>query len=152
MADAIDWVVIEKFGRKIGAIGFIGDTASVVVAFYDDRDGDKNGKVSFGEWAANLVSPVKIKGAAVVEVAMQARVEPDVILRDPAFQIMAANLFTTFAAGLVKEGIYTAYFSFAVSSLAGSVAGRLASNMVASYAIKKGMEKAVKAAYDAAVR
>ncbi|MEK7725184.1 MAG: hypothetical protein AAB336_12585, partial [Acidobacteriota bacterium] len=66
MADTIDWMVVERFGKQIGAIGFIGDSAVVVVAFYDDYDADKNGKVGWGEWTIGKLSPIGLKGNALV--------------------------------------------------------------------------------------
>ena len=60
MADAIEWVVVEKFGKEIGAIGFIGDKASVVTAFYNDYDGNKDGKVSWAEWTVGKLSPLSL--------------------------------------------------------------------------------------------
>ena len=152
MAERIDWVPVERFGKPIGAVGFIGDTATVIVAFYDDFDPNKDGKVGWGEWVVGHMSPVSLKGNAVAEVAMQARNDVAISGRDPSFPQMAANVFVSFAASMVKDAIYTVYFSSAVSSVCGSIAGRLASNVVASYAIRKGMEKAVKAAYDAGMK
>lgn len=152
MADTIDWVVITKYGKQIGAVGFIGDTAVVVTAFYQNLDGNQDGKVSIGEWIAGKLSPFNLKGKAIVEVAMQARIEDDVALRDPTFQTMAANLFTHFAKGLISQGIYAVYFGQAISAIAAPIAGRMASNMVAQFAIRKGMETTVKTAYNAATQ
>lgn len=152
MANKIDWVIIEKFGKQIGAVGFIDNKASVVVAFYDDYDADQNGDVGFGEWAIGKMSPLNLKGMAVVEVAMQARVERAVIFRDPSFQTMAANLFVNFAKGLIADGIYAAYFSHVLSAIATPIAGRIAQNIVAQFAIRKGMESAVKKIYESAVK
>lgn len=152
MANTIDWIIVDRFGKQIGAVGFIGNQASVVVAFYDDYDADKSGKVSWGEWSIGKLSPLSLKGNAVVEVAMQARYDENIMMRDPSFQTLSANLFVNFAKGLIADGIYAAYFSQAVSAIATPIAGRMASNMVAQFAIRKGMESAVKAAYGAAVK
>ena len=152
MVDNIDWVIIDRFGKNIGAIGFIGDKAAVVAAFYDDYDANKNGSVSAAEWIIGKISPLSVKGMNVVEVAMQARFEEKVFLRDDTFNTMAMNLFTNFARNLVADGIYAAYFSRGVSTVAGPIAGRIASNVVAQFAIRRGMEAAVKAAYDAAMK
>lgn len=152
MADTIDWVVVERFGKQIGAVGFVGDQASVVVAFYDDYDADKSGKVSWGEWTVGKLSPLSLKGNAVVEVAMQARYDMNIMTRDPSFQTMSANLYLNFAKGLIADGIYAAYFSRGVSAVATPIAGRLAQNMVVQFAIRKGMESTVKKVYDTAVK
>jgi hypothetical protein len=50
MSDQIDWVIITgATNKKIGALGFIGDKVAVVTAFYDDRDANQDGTVSWGE-------------------------------------------------------------------------------------------------------
>ena len=58
---AIESVIVNDRGGKkpIGSVGFIGDTLSLIVAFYDDRDWDHSGKVelsqkvfSFFRWKA----------------------------------------------------------------------------------------------------
>lgn len=153
MADKIDWVVITgNTNKEIGAIGFLDNQAVVVAAFYDDYDGNKDGKVSFGEWAVGKLSPIGLKKMGITEVAWQARYNEDVVLRDSDFNSIAVNMFLTFAKGLVADGIYAAYFSQAVSMVAAPIAGRLTSNFVASFVIKKGMEASVKRLYGAAVK
>ena len=152
MAEKMDWIIIENFGKQIGAIGFIGDKAAVVVSFYDDNDGNQDGKVSWGEWLAAKISPVGLTGKATVEVAMAARVEMDVIMRDPTFGSMAMNMYLNFAKGLIADGIYAAYFSRGVSAIAKPMAGRIATNIVAQFVVRKGMESAVKAAYQGVVK
>lgn len=146
----IEWVIIDGNGdQAIGAVGFIGHQAVVVVAFYDDLDANKDGKVSLGERAAGMV--LGMEGRAVAEVAMAARLDLDVIQRDGSFPEMAANLFVNFARGLVAEGVYLAYFSRGVGNLANVIAGQMTSSTVKQFVIRKGMEKLVKAAYDASV-
>ena len=152
MADNIDWTVIDKFGKQIGAVGFIGDKAAVVAAFYDDYDGNKDGKVGWGERIVGKLSPLSLHGSAITEVAMQARVEMDVVMRDPSFQSVAVDLFLNFAKGLILDGIYAVYFSQGVSAIAKPIAGRLVSNIVVQFSIRKGMEGAVKKAYNEVVR
>ena len=153
MADQIDWIIIKGFGdRNIGAIGFIGNKAAVVAAFYDDRDGNKDGKVSWGEAIAAKISPIKIKGRAVVEVAMAARLELDVVERDPSFPQEAIAAFQNFATGLIIDGIYASYLKFSVGQAAGAVAGRMVIGTAQQFMIRKGMEAAVKGLYDATVR
>jgi hypothetical protein len=151
MADALDWMIITGFGdRPIGALGFINDRVAVIASFYDDRDGNMDGKVSLGERLTALVSPISIRGSGVVAVAMAARNDLDVYSRDPTFRVVAAEMFTNFARGLVLDGVYAVYFSNAVSKLATPIAGRLSSNLVASFLVRKGMETAVRSAYNAA--
>ena len=149
---AIDWVVVGGHGdREIGAVGFIGNTASIVVSFYDDADGNMDGKVSWGEWFASKVSPIGIGGMAVTRVAMAGRYQTNIMMRDSGFNQMAVNLFSNFAKGLVADGLYAVYFSRGVSSVAKGIAGRAATGMVKQFVIKKGMEKAVKEAYKGGV-
>lgn len=149
----IDWhIVTSHGGKEIGALGFIGNKVAVITAFYDDRDGNKDGRVSWGEWAAAKLSPISVKGVAVTEVAMAARYDMEVLRRDSSFHREAAQMFVNFAAGLVADGIYAAYFSRGVAGIAKPIAGRITSNIVKQFVIRKGMEKSVKALYDRAVK
>ncbi len=151
-ADTIDWVLIKKWKPEpIGAIGFIGNDAVMVVAFFDDRDGNQDGKVTWGEKAAYFISPFSLEGMAITEVAMQARVEMDVVMRDPSFQRMASNMFLSFAEGLVKDGIYAVYFSRGVKMAGAGLAKTITTGMVKQFVVKKGFEAAVKAAFKGAV-
>ena len=104
----IEWVAINKFNKLIGAVGFIGNDAVAVVAFYDDRDGNQDGEVSWGEWLADKF--ISMDGRATTEVAMQARVEMDIIMRDASFGQVAASMFLDFAGSLIWQGVYIAYF------------------------------------------
>lgn len=152
MSKTVDWVLITKFRPDpIGAIGFIDNKAVAVIAFYDDRDGNKDGKISSGEWLASKLSPISIEDSAVTEVAMQARVEPDVILRDSSFPQKAANMFLNFARGLVIDGVYAAYFARGVKMAGGGVARHVTSGMVKEMVVQKGFEKAVREAFDLAM-
>jgi hypothetical protein len=149
----IEWIVIEGLGNKqIGAIGFIGRQAVVVASFYEDFDGNQDGKVSWGEWIVGKASPLGIKGKAVVEVAMAARYDMRVLERDPSFQQEAAQMFLKFAQGLVADGLYAVYFSRGVGAIAKPIAGRITSDIVKQFVIRKGMEKTVKALYDQAAK
>jgi hypothetical protein len=148
----MDWILIRKFGPEpIGAVGFLENQAVIVVSFFEDRDGNKDGKVGMGEKIAAALSPIKIDGMAVAEVAMQARVEPEVLMRDPGFAQMAANIFVRFARGLVLDGIYAAYFARGVGMAGGGLARQVTSGMVKQFAVKKGFEAAVKEAFKEAV-
>jgi hypothetical protein len=151
--DEIEWIVIEGLGnREIGAIGFIGNKAAVVVSFYDDLDGNMDGKVSWGEWLAGKISPLSLDNYAVTQVAMAARYDMRVLERDESFHQEAMRMFLEFAQQLVADGIYAAYFSRGVGAIAKPIAGRLTSNVVKQFFIRKGMEKAVKAVYDKSMK
>lgn len=143
----IDWVIVKRFKKEIGAVGFINNNVAVIVAFYDDRDGDKDGNVSVGEWLATKLSPISIEGKAITEVAMSARYDMDILQRDMSFYSMANKLFLNFAKGLVADAVYKVYFSRAVGKVSGAIAGRASSNLVTQYVIKKSMESSVKSAY-----
>jgi hypothetical protein len=149
----IEWVPVSgNAGRRIGAIGFIGNDVAIVAAYYDDRDGDQNGTVSWGEAVVAFMSPIKLDGRAVTEVAMAARADPDIVLRDATFAQEAARMFVAFAGGLIKDGIYTVYFSRAVKAAGAGIAARVADGMVKQFVVRKGFEAAVKKAYDAAMK
>ena len=144
----IDWYVVKLDGnnKPLGAIGFVDDKAAVITSFYDDRDANKDGAVSIPERVAFFVSPFRLKGINVVEVAMAARFDMEVNERDPEFYSMAVNLWINFAKGLVKDGMYAAWFGTSVNMGCGIVAKELATGLVKQWIIKKGMETAVKKA------
>ncbi|RYD38870.1 MAG: hypothetical protein EOP87_00495 [Verrucomicrobiaceae bacterium] len=135
----------------IGAIGFIGNDAVAVAAFFDDRDGNKDGKVSMGERIASMAL-FNLEGRAVVEVLMQARVEPDIVGRDQSVQTMASNTFLNFARGLISQGVYTAYFAPGVRMFGARAAELITTSMVKQFVIRKGFEKVVKEAFAAGLR
>lgn len=144
----LEWVLIHKFGKDpIGAVGFLGNDAVTVVAFYDDRDGNQDGDVSLGEKVVSAVFPISLEGRSVTEVAMQARIEMDVLKRDASFAQMAAQLYLNFARGLVMDGIYAVYFSRGVKMTGKGLAKLVTSGMVKEMIVRKGFEKAVKAAF-----
>lgn len=141
----LEWHLVRGIGnRPIGSLGFIGDKVAVIAAFYDDRDGNKDGKVSIPERVITFVSPLKVKGMATVEVAMAARFDMEVVERDPDFYMDAVNLWLKFAKGLVIDGVYTAWMGVSINMAAGAVAKELAEGLVKQYVIKKGMEAPVK--------
>jgi hypothetical protein len=151
--DGIEWVpVTGNTGRRIGALGFMGDSVAVIAAFYDDRDGDQNGRVSWGEAIVSFMSPIKLNGRSVTEVAMAARSDPDIIVRDPSFAQEAARLFVAFASNLIKDGLYTIYFSRGVKAAGAGIAGSVADGLVKQFVVRKGFEAAVKKSYDKAMK
>jgi hypothetical protein len=150
--DTLDWVIIREFDRDIGAIGFLGDKAAVVAAFHDDRDANRDGRVSLGERIVFAISPIGMKNQALVNVAMQARLDLRVIERDGSFHAEAMQMFMNFASNAVADGIYAAYFARGVRTASGAVATRMASGAIKQFVIRKGFEKAVKAAYDKAIK
>ena len=144
----IDWVVIKTHGNKeIGAIGFIDNKVAIIASFYDDRDGNEDGKVSIAERIIAAILPLSLSGSNIAKVAMQARVESDIILRDPSMYRIAMNIFLNFSRNLVAEGIYAVYFSRGISKVSSLAATSITSHFAMEYVIRKGMEKEVKNAY-----
>lgn len=147
MSGKIEWVAVKKWKPEpIGAVGFIGSDLVAIVAFYDDADGNQDGKVSFGEWVASKAL-FDLEGKNVTEVAMQARVEPDIVLRDQSIDTIAKNMFVNFASGLAVQGVYKVYFSRGVGMVGSAVAKRITTDMVKQIVIRKGFEAAVKKAF-----
>lgn len=136
----IEWIEITKFGNApIGAIGFIDNKAAIVTAYHDDLDGNEDGKAGLGE------------GSAMVEVAMQARVEMEVIMKDASFQNMATKLYINFTRGLVIDGIYAAYFARGVTMGAKGVCKIAVAGTIKQFAVRKGLEAAVHDAFNASM-
>jgi hypothetical protein len=153
MADTVDWMIIKGLAnREIGALGFINNRVAIIAAFYDDRDGNMDGVVSWTEAIAAVIFPISIKNSAVMTVAIQAQVDDDVYSRDPDFKIVVDHMFQNFALGLIADGVYAVYFGQAISSLIKPIAGRIARNVIVQYAIRKGMEATVKRLYDSGVK
>ena len=151
--DELEWVLVPGAGgQAIGAVGFIGNRAAVVVAFSDDWDGNKDGEVDWVEWVASKISPVSLEGSAIVEVAMTARLMPQILTRDGSFYNWAGETFVNFATGLVIDAVYVAYFSVGIRMLTGGIAGAIGGGMVRQYVMRTGMEAAIHRCYDAAVR
>lgn len=148
----IEWVRVTGWAnREIGAVGFKGNEAVVIAAFFDDRDGNKDGKVSLGEKTAALLFPIRISGMAVTQVARQAAADPDIIGRDANIGQMANELFMKFATRAVSDGIYAAYFSRAVGAGAGAIANTVVRGKVKQFVVKKTAESAVKKIFQEAV-
>lgn len=57
-----------------------------------------------------------------------------------------------FASGMILEGAYITYFKMGVSQSCGAIAGNLVNGSAARFIVRKGMERAVIEAYEAAVR
>lgn len=147
-ASEIEWIVIRVgAGRPIGAVGVIEERVAVVASFYDGRDGNQDGKVGAVEFVVGAISPFRMDGKAIAEVALAAKYDVDVLKRDPSFSAEANRLWFGFTSGLIADGMYAAWFNRGVSKVAGAVAGSLGGNPIKQFAIRKGMESAVKAAY-----
>ncbi|MDO5622923.1 MAG: hypothetical protein Q4G24_15865 [Paracoccus sp. (in: a-proteobacteria)] len=150
MANKFEWIIVQDYAnRDIGMIGFIGGDAVAIAAFYDGRDGNRDGKVSIGERLAAAASFNSLKDRSLVEVAMSARHNPLVYERDPSFNSYAGNLFASFAAAMGMEAVWLSYFKPGVSALGRSVAQRVTDSMIKQLVIRKGFEKAARSAFAA---
>lgn len=153
MSQDFDWIVVSDFtGKQIGMVGFLGNDAVAIATFYDARDANKDGKVSWGEWGAAKLSPIGLGNMAVAEVAMAGRSEMRITQRDPSYMQMSAQIYTSFAAGMVMDGIWTAYFRPGVKAVAGGVAKTVTNSMIKQMIIRKGFEAAAKSAFERTTR
>jgi len=143
---ALDWKIVKNSWthKPIGALGFIGDEIAVVVAFYDDKDANQDGKVSLPE---RFFLKFSMQGRALAEVVNHAYADPEIAMRDPSIYRHRGELTVKFASGLVAEGIYKAWFAPGIRRAAGAIAGQITQNMISYFVIKKGLEKAVEASY-----
>lgn len=143
---AIDWKIVNDSwnGKPIGAVGFIGDEIVTIIAFFEDKDADEDGKVEVHE---RIFSMFTMQGRAVAKVASHAYADPDILMRDPSIGHWRGKLLTQFASGLLAEGIYKAWFAIGVGQASGAIAQSITANAIKSFVIKKGLEKAVEAAY-----
>ena len=143
----MDWKIVKNSwnNKPIGAVGFIGNEVAVIASFHEDKDFNEDGKIDLTEKFLMMFS---MKGRAVASVATHAYADPDILMRDPTFGAMRGQALTSFAAGLLAEGIYKVYFSRAVSAAAGAVAGQITQNAVKAFIVKKALASAVKKAYD----
>lgn len=155
--ETLDWIEVDDrlTKKKIGAVGFLGDEAAIVVAYYDDLDWDNDGKVSKVEFVSSKAPIMKNlffkSGRQLTSVYMQALGDPDITMRDTKFRSDAAQHFLDFSSGLIFEGIYLVYFSRGIKGLSSGIAKAATNSIVKQYVIRKGMEKAVKTAFDKAV-
>jgi hypothetical protein len=144
----IQWKEVRSWGnRAIGAVGLVGDEVVVIVSYYEDADGNMDGKVSWGERLASMVSPIRVGGSGITRVAVQAAADPDIVERDPGFRDQANQLFMGFAKQAVSDGIYAAYFSRAVGQGSGAIARGVIAGSIKQFIVKKGMEATVKKAF-----
>jgi hypothetical protein len=138
-------LVKDRDGRTvIGAVVFIDDQIVAIVAYFEDKDWDHSGDVDLKE---RFFSFFGLKGKALAEVASRAIEDPNIMMRDPAIRQWQGNLLTAFASTMIIEGLYKTYLSLPISRASGVIAGQITQSAIKSFVIKKGMEKAVEAAY-----
>ena len=148
MSDGVDWVIIREGGKPIGALGLIDDTVAIIQPFFDDRDANQDGDVSIGERITFIMSPVSVRGMAAAHVAMVGRLDERVYLRDPDFDRAAKAMWLSFASGLVAQAAFVAWVQYSLQRATGALAPMLTSNVAGQYVIRKGMESAVKKAWN----
>lgn len=145
MSGKIEWVEVKRFKKPIGAVGFHANKAIAVIAYYDDQDANKDGSVSWGEWAAFKAFPLNMEGMNIVEVLMMARI--DLVHKDASINDWAMKKYLGFAQNLLLDAVYTAYFARGVSVVSGSVAKKITSSAIKEFAVRKGFEAAAKKAF-----
>ena len=147
----IHWILANSGGKPVGAGAMVGGKIVAVVSFYDDLDGDMNGKVDWDEWLADCVNPFNLDGRMVTKAALIIANETAVEKGDDEFHREAKRMLVHQAAGLATDGIFAVYFSRGVSMASKGLAKLVTQNMVKEFALRKGMEKVAKEAFDAAV-
>ena len=154
----LEWVAIKKFKPEpIGAVGFYRGKAVAVTSHRDERelgwagkkpidprDANGDGRVSFKEKVFAEVWGVQVGitlSAKIAEVAMQARMEPSIIERDPTFLNKGAKIFANFARARALEGVYTVYFAGGVDLIGGGVVKRITANRILGMALEWEFQK-----------
>ncbi len=149
MPGPIEWIAIKGFKpTPIGAIWFIGNKAVAIAAFYDDADANQDGKIE--GFRERIVSMIGLEGRNIAEIAMEARVNLEVVRRDANFAQEAPRIWLSFAKKLLIQGVYQAYFARGVSMVGSGVAKRITNGMVKQLVVRKGFETTVKNAFMAA--
>lgn len=150
-AQKIHWILANQNNRPVGAGAMVGGKIVAVVSFYDDLDGDQNGKVDWDEWLVDCINPFNLDGRMVTKAALIVAKETAVERGDDEFHRAANKMLIHQAAGLATDGIFAVYFSRGVSMAGKGLAKLVTQNMVKEFALRKGMEKVAKEAFDAAV-
>ena len=148
----MEWKIVKhrRTEKKIGAIGFIENKIAVVATFYSDMDWNHDGRVSLKERFSGIL--FGLEGKALVEVLTQAKEDPEMLMRDHSLTRLQGDAIVQFASGMIIDGFYTVYFKRGIGRACGAIAAGLASNTATRFVIKKGMEYAVKEAYQATVK
>ena len=140
------FIEIEEFpGSPIGQIGFLDNKAIIIVAYYNEYDTNKDGKVDWKEYLISFTDAIGLfKNEQFTTVAMTARVNPKVLSIDSGFPQKANNIYLSFAGGMLIAGTYEVYLSQAVAGAASLVGKRLiGDSLTRKFLIEKGAENAV---------
>ena len=148
----MEWKSVKhsRSRKPIGAIGFLNNKIAAVATYYSDKDWDHDGKVSAKERFGSMFG---LGGKAYVEVLTQAYSDPDLFMKDPnGMRQFHGNAVTQFASGMMLDGIYITYFKMGISQACGALAANLVKGSATRFVVRKGMEQAVKRAYNTATR
>lgn len=139
----LDWLLIyHKTPVPIGAVGFMENSVVAVVSFFEDNDIQADALV--GKRAPS-------DSSAVALVAMKARQDMNVTVRDPHFQSAATRLSIDFERNVMLSGIYRTYFQRGVSMTGRGASQQIAGNFVKHFTFKKGSEGVITDAFRAAL-
>jgi hypothetical protein len=164
MAEKIEWMTVTDRGGKkdIGAVGFLGHDPAIIVVFYDEKDADKSGDVSWGEWVASTLSPISLSGVGKLEVVSRAREQATLGIANSGTPInpskaqnlrqMQGEQLVSVGQSMILDGIFAAYLSKGVSAGATAAAKKLTTNTIKQFFIRKGFEKAAKESFNAALK
>lgn len=143
MDDDLEWVPVSARGKVIGAIGFVGDKIVVIYSHYANRDFNRDGKVSIGEWVTGFMSPIGVDNLAFVEVAQAARIEEAVYTRGD-IEAIANRMALTFFANAMVDGVFAAWLSYSLQQTGSALAPLLTHNIGRQFVFRKGMEAQVR--------
>ncbi len=140
------WIeVVGNTNIPIGAVAVHGHTIPIVVAYFDDLDGNRDGVVSTGEKIAGFLAKSvgiggALSGSSVLAVLMAARHEPEIAVDTDFRSGVFAQTYNEWGKRAILDAAYGAYFKPLIGIAAGQIAGNLTSNAIKAFAIKKGME------------
>lgn len=165
MSDEISWMAVKsRSGDKvIGAIAFVGEEPAVILAYYDEADANKDGKVSFAERAASFLSPIGLGGTGVMEVLARGKDQAIAATANPNgsqmtsgrasnVSAMLGSQITQVGMQMAMDGFFKAYIGTGINVGVGKAGAALEWNMIKGFAVKKGMEAAAKKAFEAATQ
>lgn len=134
---------------EIGALGFLDNRVVTIVSFFDERDLDRDGNVS---WKERLFSYVPLfgrnEGEMIVRIALEGGRSGDVYQRDPTFRSQASWIFQEFAGGLIRESIYLAYFDRPVRLVSTAASKRIFKGKIKQILVRTGSTTIVKQAFE----
>jgi hypothetical protein len=140
------WIeVIGNTNVPIGAVAVHGNSVPIVVAYFDDLDGNRDGRVSMGEKVAGFLAKGvglggALSGSGVLAVVMAARHEPDIVVDTDFISGVFSQTYSEWSRRTILDAAYGVYFKPLMGLAAGQIAGNLTGNAIKAFAIKKGME------------